>query len=462
MPKGSGLNKLEIESYHDYNTLLQSWVFECLTMLDIYSLKWLNRDELKALLFNVYEIKNAKVHRTKKDIPNEATLLLRINQVYKKTISFLEKDLLLKIPKQHMDKNWRSVDEFITFMQWLTQVDRKWYDPIIECAILKTMNAVHDILDNPHVSGLEHKLEYTVSTIVRKNKNLILKAETDTEKLFVYNNPLADESDVMDIRNPEIRIIYRAKQFEKIVQKNIGDRKYSSVNLLRDIIWVRIEVSHCSDAQILELMTDVAQSVFAAHCEFDQKNEFISPDGVKKLLLKNTGLTIRNGGVNAKSDENYQDAKFIGSVKWPKGMTFDAEIQFVHIDNKNESGFSNHHILDMKKILTDVARLFWTLTVGNIKVAIQTIGLKSGIREKAILSHLFFPWSQGQLWFLIPIQMENGTIRYITKSVYKETFHKLYRWFPKIVTMHIDGITNESSTDFSYSTFLEQYNRIKS
>lgn len=248
-------------------------------MLDSYNLKGMNRQELTDLLYNVYQTKNAKVHRAEHaQIKNgEAQqLLLRINRVYQATIAFMEKSLLLKVPKVYREKKWQSVDQFVAFMQSLSISGPKGYAPIIECAILKTMNAVHDVLDNPHLSGLEHKIEHAIGKI-RKNKRLIEKGKTETEELFIYDAPIKNDSDD-EHHNPEISIVNRVKQFDSIVRKNIGDRKYSSVKLVHDVIGIRIEVRDFSEAQIISLMHDVAESVFSGECTFDQKRQFLSEE----------------------------------------------------------------------------------------------------------------------------------------------------------------------------------------
>ena len=51
----SGLNRLEIASYTDYLHLLQHGSFEKLTMLDLYSLSGLKREEMRNLLYTTYQ-----------------------------------------------------------------------------------------------------------------------------------------------------------------------------------------------------------------------------------------------------------------------------------------------------------------------------------------------------------------------------------------------------------------------
>lgn len=114
----------------------------------------------------------------------------------------------------------------------------------------------------------------------------------------------------------------------------------------------------------------------------------------------------------------------------------------------------------MKKVLSLVARLMGTLTVGNIKVAINEIGLLSGYSEEAILHHLFFPkeskcFQDGILTidenhhgFLIPLQVGKD-ICFITEDIYTTSLQEFYQNYP------------QKAVRFNYTEFRNKYDEVK-
>lgn len=146
------------------------------------------------------------------------------------------------------------------------------------------------------------------------------------------------------------------------------------------------------------------------------------------------------------------EAKLVGDInntenkKANQGekVTNTIEVQFAYTGNKNESGFNKHEIYDLKKILSAACRLMGTLTVGNIKVAVrETLKLLennrqvedrrlNNLNEQSILIHLLY--SKEEHGFLIPIRI-NGDLRFVTKDIYTENFHALYRDYPKLETL---------------------------
>lgn len=130
------------------------------------------------------------------------------------------------------------------------------------------------------------------------------------------------------------------------------------------------------------------------------------------------------------------------------------------ISNKNEAGFNKHEIYDMKKVLSLVARLLGCLTIGNIKVAVNELGLLSGMSEEAILHHLFFPkeskcFKNGVLTidenhhgFLIPLTI-GDQIYFTTEDIYSASLSALYKNYP------------EKAQQFNYTEFIEKYYAVK-
>jgi hypothetical protein len=154
-------------------------------MLDLYSVKGLSRKELEDLLY-----KNAHIEMNTKSQLKTAKmrLLKRINRVYTETIKQMEESFLLKIPYGLIGKKWNSVDEFLDFMEEIAHDKNHGYSKIINCAILKTMSAIEDIIDNPRVTELDKELE-NITEKIKSIKGLKITSQNDSGFSFVYNSP---------------------------------------------------------------------------------------------------------------------------------------------------------------------------------------------------------------------------------------------------------------------------------
>jgi len=416
-------------------------------MLDFYSIKGLSRKELEDMLY-----KEANIQKTKKSA--KKSLLDRINLVYTMAISQMKNSFLLKIPQGLEWKKWDCVEDFLDFMENIADEKNQGYSKVVNCAILKTMSAVEDIIDNPIVTELEKNLEHIVDKI-QSIKGFKIISRSDRGFSFVYNS--IDKSPPIHIR---WQLVYRTKQFCKILQKLIYNRKYISADLMTDLIGFRVEIDDMDGVKMSEdNILFFAKKVFEGDCKLDNKwllwEEF----------LGQCGIGLRWQKAKDSTPDEFKNASLIWHVSykaWNKKIenNLGVEVQFVNISNKNEAGFNKHEIYDMKKVLSLVARLMGTLTIGNIKVAINEIGLLSGYSEEAILHHLFFPkaskcFKDGILTidenhhgFLIPLQIGKD-ICFITEDIHSSSLQEFYQNYPK------------KATYFNYAEFRKKYDMVK-
>ena len=131
---------------------------------------------------------------------------------------------------------------------------------------------------------------------------------------------------------------------------------------------------------------------------------------------------IDNGFVNASLKWNVRlSDKSIWSIIPP------LEIQVVYVWNKNESGYSKHEIYDSKKLLSVLSRLFWYVTLADIKLIIQEIWIKSWLPEMWILYYLLAPKNKKSSSYLL--QLKNHCDRnlcFVSKDVRTPDIDKLY------------------------------------
>jgi hypothetical protein len=138
---------------------------------------------------------------------------------------------------------------------------------------------------------------------------------------------------------------------------------------------------------------------------------------VKGSVLSNAAITDleRQGEIkiskkkhSAVSSLDFEDAKFTpapATIKDTNGKRYSLkpEVRFVKSENRNESGFATHDIMDLKRVLTANARLFGALTLGNLRYILDKFpyenhedGTPKTTAEitkskHAILNHLLYP-----------------------------------------------------------------------
>lgn len=179
--KFSGLSKLDINSYKAFSEIMEKGVWEGLTMLDLYSIKGLSRSELEDLLY-----KEAGIQKTKKSA--KRNLIERINRVYSEAIHQMKYSFFLKIPQGLEGRKWNSIEEFLDFMEDIANEKNQGYSRVVNCALLKTMSAVEDIIDNPRVTQLEKQLEH-ITDKIKSVKGLKVLSQSESGFDFVYNSP---------------------------------------------------------------------------------------------------------------------------------------------------------------------------------------------------------------------------------------------------------------------------------
>ena len=436
----SGLSKLEISDYRGYLQILDEKVWKGITPLDLFSLRGIKQEKLRSLVLKELWITEKS---EEKDVKHA---LKRIHDIYNISVQELSTTFLLKVPEdikkpkwQIIDKEilwktfdketaWKTLDAFVQSMHEVLSGQVDGYDSVIQCAILKTMYAVNDILDNRDVSILEKEMEAVLKRIKGMPWFTIISENKDEQDIYFSNS--------LDKKHPdyiEWRINFRIKQFQSILLKLIYNREYTTVNFLKDLLGLRVEVDNSKDPKIGEkVLNYFATNLFQAECELEQKWLFLSEE-----YMKQCGLPIREKKKSKKTSGLLNEAKLVWCVSCDlplqgKSSEYYVEIQFVHIGNKNESGLNKHEIYDLKKVLSAVCRLLGTLSIGNIKVAIKDIGKKSWINEHAILHHLLFPKNDGkdeEHGFIVPIRL-NGELRFITKDIYRNSLHELYGSYP--------------------------------
>ncbi|MDD2916262.1 MAG: hypothetical protein PHH70_00250 [Candidatus Gracilibacteria bacterium] len=425
-----GLTKQSIANYRGYLQILNEKIWKGLTPHDLYSLRGISDDKLYQLV-----LKELGLNEKSSECQMREGLK-RLHMIYNHSIHELENTFLLPIPEERKGMKWSSIRAFTDDIYSTLESPKCGYSTIVQCALFKTMYAVKNILD--HHGDMTHAIQET-QAVIEKIKKMpgftVIKEKENTHDIYFTNGLSSDDPNYI-----EGRLNFRTKQFKSLLLKLIYNRPHFTSAIVQDVTGVRIEI----DAPCSTKMGDRAIKYFAGglfeRCEMDQKGAFLSPDfeadiprRIRKTPKEGTG--------------ELTEAKLVGSVKKSCSsgngeavITNDIEVQFVYTGNKNESGFNKHEIYDLKKLLSAVCRLMGSLTVGNIKLAIRETlkvlhendkrrgGLLNPLNEKSILAHLLY--SKKEHGFLMSVRMD-GELRFVTKDIYVENFHSLYKDYPR-------------------------------
>lgn len=404
-----------------------------LTRLDLMSVKWISKKELKEIIYKELHISSEE------DINAEKKALKQINTLYKEAIKIMWNNFKLKVPKNYKDTEWKSLDDFIDYAFSTSETKKAWYKTLIDCAVLKTMTACNAIIDNPLLFDLDQKLEKIIKKF-KKNPWIHIITEKAWEIEFSYNNPTWWENSFA-----RWKITYRSKDDIKILLKLIYNRKYSKLDFFKDLLWFRIEIDK---KEYAENSIILFKNLF--EWDIKLKNKwFLTNDFLEECKV----IHWINISKEKKSwtSEDFVNASLIWTFikeKWDKGTFPPWEIQFVYTWNKNESWYNKHEIYDTKKYISAISRLFWYVTLDQIKIIIHHFWLKSWLPENWILYHLTTPqkWKKS---FLMKTKFSTcpNCNYYLSRDIHDEKLQELYK---DITTNYID-ITNDD--------FDEIYNR---
>lgn len=409
-----------------------------LTRLDLMSVKWIWKDELKEIIYEELGIQDNWENTEEKAINT-------INTIFSDTIAKMKENFKLKIPAWYNKKKWRSLDEFMDFVLSTSSKEREWYLRVIDCAILKTMSAYNEIFENPLVIELDKKL----NQVIEKIKEIPWFEELEPKNIDWEINFRFIHPNWWTPNFTEWKISYRSKDDIKILLKLLYNRKYSKLDFFKDLLGFRVEVKNKKDWENAILLF---KELFNDNAEID--DSWVLSEKFLKNCKKIYWLNKRNQK-NKSWSENFIKASLCGTFR--ENFHNDenippAEIQVVLARNKNESWYSKHEIYDAKKYISAISRLFWYTTLEDIKVIIHHFWLKSWLKEKGILYHLIASkkWKPS---FLMRAKIDwCGKCDYfLSRDIYSEKLEELYQW---------DVINYSSLWDADFEDIYRKYQGI--
>ena len=95
--------------------------------------------------------------------------LRQLNIIYVHSLHELEHTFLLPVPESRKGLFWPNIQSFVRDMYGTLNDPKCGYNTLVECAVLKTMYAVKNILD--HHGDLSEATSETLN-VIRKIKNM--------------------------------------------------------------------------------------------------------------------------------------------------------------------------------------------------------------------------------------------------------------------------------------------------
>ena len=371
----SWVEDLQIKQYADATTMFsdERWDFP-FTNLDLFLVDGFSHESIQKKFFDELWLKDSKNNETKATI--------KLNRIYQESISYMERVLYRKIPNGLKGKKWSSTSEFLGHIDTHLKRNTNGAYSLMFCAIIKVMLV----------------------------------------EVWLDENPTVNELD-------KGRLWSRPKSSDSMRTKLIYNRPYNKLSKFKDLLALRIELDPSwGETWYIHTIRKIRDNLYWKNkkVSFEVKWGILSSNAIKELEKVYISVNIKK--TKWLTSTNYEDAKFVWgqvdiskpgkSKKWVS-----PEIQFVLPNNKNESGFSEHLVYDLKKILSANVRLFWAMTIGNMQYILENYETK--FDPRALLSHLLYPQSQWQKPFLQLIKTKSkrtGKTRvyFSTSDIYNE------------------------------------------
>ncbi len=420
----SWVGQLRINRYEDATTMFNSdgWTFP-FTNLDLFSLDGFSLQDIRQKIFKELGLKDSK--------NNEEKATVKLNRIYRESVSYLERVLYRKIPNGLKNKSWTSTSEFLGHLESHLKRDTSGLYSLMFCGIIKVMLVEVGLDENPAVSQLDADM---VDLMAKFTRIPWMKVNKKSKKND-YQSYILD-----DIY--EGKLEDRPKGADSIRTKLIYNRPYNTLEKFKDLQAMRLELDPSGgETGYVHTIRKIRDNLYWKNkkINFEIKWGILSPNAIQELEKVFIVVTIKK--TKWWASLSYGDAKFVwGQVNISKPgkekKYISPEIQFVLPNNKNESWFSSHRVYDLKKIISANARLFWALTIGNIQYILEHYKTEFDPRE--LLNHLLYPQWHGEKPFLQLIKTKSERtgrerVYFSTSDIYnegKESMSDIYN-FPK-------------------------------
>lgn len=400
--------------YKDLTNSFITWkspLYDKLSILDLPKLHTLTDNEkyhMLSVFFSSHDQKTQDIYFDRANNLITPSWISHINELLNDSVEYYEKYLLRTIwtsftqkrnkkklnPSQISFKDTRDVLDFIdaTTSEKNSSADRQ-----IDCSLLKIAVCIHEYKEHEkEISQAESKFKEI------KEDNFFPYFYDDKWKEIDYDiykkcfeTPwdcdyvqLQTKSWLSNKPTIFFNSSWRIKDPEKIVLKLLANRKYDSIDTIKDIYGIRNEVKTKEDA--LFLLEYLRLHVFNKTWNIVDKNIFVTNNQTEiESLDESIDFINRNkGDLNeefynflihyfqrekekiqknpnkkiSRSSKDYHDIKIIWKLWWKN-----IEVQINLVNSKNEIWYSHHYLYDAKTKIQALVRLQWYISEPLIK-----------------------------------------------------------------------------------------------
>lgn len=292
---------LKAKGVHDFSAYEavhgESRFFKELTEMDLLSSESMTRDEISKVVNRLLSDTNG--HRLSERLAVEA-----INKTYAFALDFV--DLLGITPNEtQRSRKFASVEAFVDHVDSLKPGNRKrGYGMVIECAIVRAMDDVHDVLSNDRYK----KLDQEAKLVLEKIRSIPgVKLHDLGEGKFLMTYAPTGPKPLGNFFQGYLHM--RQKNFFKILLKMAFNRKYTNVDSMNDLLGLRFETENPDKAQLADAIEFFAKHVFEKS-EYDQKGDLVDLED-----LRERGVDVRTiSHLKASTDEDIANGDLMGRV----------------------------------------------------------------------------------------------------------------------------------------------------
>jgi hypothetical protein len=380
--------------------------FRGLTAMDILSTEAMSRESIGAFIDRLIDPKNlsgksrdifdpkGRANSMNKKAINDGKVHL-INTTYQFAVLFVQL-LGIQLRDSQIRRKFDTVEEFkehvYRIKPELNEPDKKddryvferknGVGMIIECALIRAMDHTYDTLSSNRFGRLDQES----SEILKKIKSIRrVQITNENESGFDirYNHP---------DRYFEGHVFLRKKNFFKILLKMAYNRRYGEAEAMKDLLGMRYETLNPNQENMANAVIFFQREVFDEGAKYEQKGGLLDVALIREKGIDFTAVDPRKKGTNSQLKNGditgTVSRKEIGSELFTTG---NIEMQFQNVGGM-ENGYNKTEVYELKKFLSAASRILMGFDIRNLKFFIQVFaGEETGLSEKSILHHLFFP-----------------------------------------------------------------------
>ncbi len=244
------------------------------------------------------------------------------------------------------------------------------------CAFVKTAAVMFTLND-----GRIETREKAFSFLDKALKGKVRGIKSLFKELQVGNGKICNEVIIPGL-NIQASYCARLKSIYSSAMKLILDRNANLQQALKDAVGIRMELDQQDILDFVKYIIEyfVSQRDSFAIENFDDKfflkldikGDLLSSEDVNSLQSKFPYLDVNFDEENDKSSSKYKDIKLRFVISYQK-IPVNIEIQILHKGHRNESGFSNHILYDLKKKVLVMQRLYGVVPKKWLEHAIENV-----------------------------------------------------------------------------------------